>query len=130
MGNFLYCQNRMHMFLIEGEPLKKYNYFKIDFTRCNYIFIVPEQFYDMFSRFYSYRLKNSIIFFPKDYKQAKDFLNDLENDEETNENWIIIYPCMELENNIQILNENKNIYHIIAYCPFFNHDDEHNFNFC
>jgi len=23
MGNFVYCQNSMHMFLIEGEPLKK-----------------------------------------------------------------------------------------------------------
>jgi len=129
MGNFVYCQNSIHMFLIDGEPLKKYNYFKIDFTRCNYIFIVPEQFCDMFSRFYSYRLKNSIIFFPKDYKQAKDLLNDLDNEEGTEENWIIICPCMELENNIQTLNENKNIYHIIAYCPFFDHDDKHNFKF-
>ncbi len=81
----------------------------------------------MFSRFYSYKLKNSIIFFPKDYKQAKDLLNDLDNEEGIEENWIMICPCMELERNIQALNENKNIYQIIAYCPFFNHDDEHNF---
>lgn len=83
----------------------------------------------MFSRFYSYKLKNSIIFFPKDYKQAKDLLNDLDNEEGIEENWIMICPCMELERNIQALNENKNIYQIIAYCPFFNHDDEHNFKF-
>ena len=130
MANFVYCKNSIHTFLIDDEPLKKYNYFKIDFTSCNYIFIIPEQFYSMFSNFYQYRLKNSIIFFPKDYKEANNLLNDLENEEETKENWIMICPCMELENNIQTLNEKKNIYHIVAYCPFLEHgENEHNFKF-
>ena len=123
LGPFSYCQNRIFTFLIEGEPLKKYNYFKIDFTICNYIFIVPEQMRSMFNQFYSYRLKNSIIFFPKDYQQAKEYLNEIENEEGNIDNWIMICPCIELENNIQILNEKKNIYQIVAYCPF---DHEHN----
>jgi len=108
---------------MEGEPLKKYNYFKIDFTICNYIFIVPEQMRSMFDQFYSHRLKNSIIFFPKDYQQAKGLLNDIANEEGNIDNWIMICPCVELEYNILILNENKNIYQIVAYCPF---DHEHN----
>ena len=48
-------------------------------------------------------------------------LNDYENEEGYKENWIIISPCMELEKNIEIFHEHKDIICFIGYCPIFNH---------
>ena len=117
--------NKIDLFIdIEEDPLKKYDYFKnIEFDKCNYVFIIPESLSELFSSFYSKKLKDSIILFPKDFQQAKELLNDCENEGGKTENWIMIAPCMELEKNLQIFN-NKNIYCFIGYCPIFNH--EHN----
>ena len=125
-GNINICNfNKIDLFIsMEDDPLQKYNYFKIGFNKCNYMFIVPDHFSNLFSSFYSKILKNTLIFFPKDFQQTKELLNDYENEEGNKENWIIISPCIELEENIQTLNENKNIYCFIGYCPIFNH--EHN----
>ena len=113
---------------MEEDPLKKYNYFKkIEFNKCNYIFIIPEHLSELFSSFYTQKLKDSLIFFPKDFQQAKELLNDYENEEGIKENWIIISPCVELVKNIKNFHENKNIYCFIGYCPIFNH--EHNTDF-
>ena len=88
---------------MEEDPLKKYNYFKkIEFNKCNYIFIIPVSLSELFSSFYSQKLKDSLIIFPKDFQQAKELLNDYENEEGIKENWIIIAPCIELEKNIKI----------------------------
>ena len=121
--------NKIDIFIdMEDDPLKKYNYFKkIEFNKCNYIFIIPESLSELFSSFYSQKLKDSLIFFPKDFQQAKELLNDYENEEGIKENWIIIAPCMELGKNIQNFHENKNIYRFIGYCPIFNHN--HGINF-
>ena len=128
--NFINYHNGMDSFLsIEGEPLKKYDYFKIDFTKCNYIFIVPQQFSEIFSSFYSNNLKNSIIFFPKDYPQALELLNDIKEEEGTKDNWIMICYCKELEKYINILNKNKNVYLIVVYCPFSEHNHDFDFFF-
>ena len=58
--------SKIDMFIDEEDnPLEKYDYFKIDFTICNYIFITPEPLIELFSSFYSKILKDSTIFFPK-----------------------------------------------------------------
>ena len=121
--------NKIDLFIdMEEDPLKKYNYFiKIEFNKCNYIFIIPVSLSELFSSFYSQKLKDSLIIFPKDFQQAKELLNDYENEEGIKENWIIIAPCIELEKNIQNFHENKNIYCFVGYCPFFNHS--HNISF-
>ena len=120
--------NKINLFInLEEHPLMKYNFFKISFNICHYIFIVPEQFSLLFSSFYSIILNNSLIFFPKDFQQAKELIKDYENEREIQNNWIIISPCTELEKNIEEFNENKNIYFIIGYCYIFNH--EHNFEY-
>ena len=109
---------------MEEDPLKDYDYFTIDFTNCNYIFIVPEQYSNKFNSFYSNILKNSLIFFPKDSQQASEILNNHENEEGNIGDWIFICPCTELKNNIQIFHENKNIYCFIGYCPISEHDHD------
>ena len=111
----------------EDNPLKKYDYFKIDFTICNYIFITPEPLIELFSSFYSKILKDSTIFFPKDFQQAIELLNDYESEVGNKENWIVISPCEELEGNIKAFHENKNIYYFIGYCPIYSH--KHNLDF-
>ena len=55
--------------------------------------ITPEHLTQEFSSFYSKILKNSIIFFPKDFQQAKELLNDYESEVGNKENWIVISPC-------------------------------------
>ena len=69
-------------------------------------------------------MKDTFIVFPKDFKQAKDLLNDYENEMGIEENWIVISPCMELEKNIKSFQENKNIICFIGYCPIFNHNHD------
>ena len=66
-------------------------------------------------------MKESLIFFPKDCSQALALLNDYEIEADIKENFIIICPCIELKNNIQMLQNNKNVYNIIGYCPIFYH---------
>ena len=120
--------NQIDLFigLEEENPLQKYDYYfkKIDFSKCNYTFIIPEQLSDLFSSFYSKILKDSFIFFPKDFQQAKELLNDYEKESGNKENWILIAPCMELEKNIKIFHENKDIICFIGYCPIFNHEHD------
>ena len=99
----------------EDIPLEKYDYFKIDFTICNYLFIVPEPLNEIFSSFYSKILKDSTIFFPKDFQKAKELLNDYEKKKGNKENWIVISPCEEIESDIKAFHENKNIYYFIGY---------------
>ena len=119
-GRFIYLRE---------EPLKNYGYFKIDFNICNYIFIVPEHLILSFSQFYSKILKNSLALFAKDVHQAKELLNDIQNEEEEEikDNWILISPCTELKKNIQTFNDNKNIFSIIGYCLIFYHKHDINF---
>ena len=62
--------------------------------------------------------------FPKDFKQAKELLNDYGNEMGIEENWIVISPCMELEKNIKSFHENKDIICFIGYCPIFNHNHD------
>ena len=98
--------NKIDLFIgMEENPLKKYeNYFeKIEFNKCNYSFIIPEPFSDLFASFYTKILKDTFIVFPKDFKQAKELLNDYGNEMGIEENWIVISPCMELEKNIKKL---------------------------
>ena len=125
--------NKMDLFMVsEEDPLKKYNFFfkKIDFSKSNYCFIIPEPFSSLFSTFYSKILKDSFIIFPKDFELAKELLNDYENEEGYKENWIIIAPCMELKKNIKIFHDNIDIICFIGYCPIFNHwDDDFYFHF-
>ena len=74
--------NKIDLFIdMEEDPLKKFHYFKIDFTEFNYIFIIPETLSNLFSSFYSKILKDSLIFFPKDFEQAIELLKDYENEE-------------------------------------------------
>ena len=114
--------NKLDLFVgYEKDPLKKYNFFNIEFDKCNYIFIIPEIYSNLFSSFYNKILKESLIFFPKDCSQALDLLNDYEIEADIKENFIIICPCIELENNIQMFQNNKNVYNIIGYCPIFYH---------
>ena len=116
--------NKIDLFIgMEGDPLKKYDYYfkNIDFSKCNYCFIIPDHLSDVFISFYTKTLKNAFIFFPKDFEQAKELLNDYENELGYKENWIIISPCIELEKNIKIFHENKDIICFIGYCPIFNH---------
>ena len=116
--------NKIDLFIgMEEDPLKKYeDYFEnIDFSKSNYCFIIPDLFSDLFSSFYTKILKNSFIFFPKDFQQAQELLNDYENEEGYKKNWILISPCMELEKNIKNLHENIDIIYFIGYCPIFNH---------
>ena len=120
--------NKIDMFIdMEEDPLKRYNYFDIDFGKCNYIFIIPESLCNIFSSFYSKILKNALIFFPKDFQQAIDLLNDYEKEEGIKENWIVICPCIELEKNIESIHNNKNIYCFIEYCPIFNHNHNNDY---
>ena len=51
-------------------------------------------------------------------------LNDYEKESGNKENWILIAPCMELEKNIKIFHENKDIICFIGYCPIFNHEHD------
>ena len=45
--------NKIDLFVgFEKDPLKKYNFFKIRFNICNYIFVIPESFSLLFSSFY------------------------------------------------------------------------------
>ena len=128
--NSIYSQysGKITLFLnMDRDPLEKYNYFKIDFTKCNYIFITPEPLSILFSSFYNKILKDALIFFPKDFKQAEELLNGYESEVGSKENWIMISPCDELESNISNFNNNKNIYCFLGYCPIFEH--EHNFYF-
>ena len=111
----------------KDNPLKKFDYFKIDFTICNYIFITPERLTEQFSSFYSKIFKNSVIFFPKDFQQAKEVLNNYKSKAGNKGNWIVISPCEELEGNIKAFHENKNIYYFIGYCPMNSH--KHNLDF-
>ena len=77
LENSIYNQysGKITLFLNMGrDPLEKYNYFKIDFTKCNYIFITPEPLSILFSSFYNKILKDALIFFPKDFKQAEELL--------------------------------------------------------
>ena len=116
--------NKIDLFIgMEEDPLKKYEYYfqNIDFSKSNYCFIIPDLFSDLFSSFYTKILKNSFIFFPKDFQQAQELLNDYENEEGYKKNWIIISPCMELEKNIKNFHENIDIIYFIGYCPIFNH---------
>ena len=48
----------------EDDPLYQYNYFKIDFTICNYMFITPDPLIKIFSSVYSKVLKDATISFP------------------------------------------------------------------
>ena len=116
---------------MEEDPIGKYDYLKIDFTNCNYIFIVPEKFSNKFSSFYSNILDNCLIFFPKNTQEANELLDAYENEEGKKGDWIFISPCTQLENNMKIFQENKNIYCFIGYCPILNddHDDFVNFGF-
>ena len=111
---------------IRENPLKKYTHFTNYFNNCNYIFIVKESLSNAFSSLYSKILKDALIFFPKDFQQVKELLNDYENEVGNKENWIVISPCIELEKNIQIYHNNTNIYSFIGYCPIMNHI--HNFD--
>ena len=114
--------NKIDLFVgFEKGPLEEYNLFNIKFNMCNYIFIIPETFSLLFSSFYTKILKDELIFFPKDFNEAKDLLNAYENEVGIKENWIIISSCIELEKNINDLHENKDIYQFIGYCPIFNH---------
>ena len=120
--------NKIDLFIdMQSDPLKKYNFFKIDFSKNNYMLILPESLSSLFSPIYSKIITNSIIFFPKDFEQAKELLNDFEADEGIKENWIIISPCLELRKNIETIHDNKNIIYFISYCPIYNHShDEEN----
>ena len=118
-------ENINHFLYLKEHPLMKYNFFNISFNICHYLFIVPEKYSLLFSSFYSKILNNSLIFFPKDFHQAKELLNNIENEVGIKDNWIIISPCVELEKIIQEFSENKNIYFFIGYCYISNH--EHNF---
>jgi hypothetical protein len=112
----------INSFIQIGEnPLKKYTHFTNYFNNCNYIFIVKESLSNSFSSLYSKILKDALIFFPKDFQQTKELLNDYENEVGNKENWIVISPCIELEKNIQIYHNNTNIYRFIGYCPIMNH---------
>ena len=112
----------INSFIQIGEnPLKKYTHFTNYFNNCNYIFIVKESLSNAFSSLYSKILKDALIFFPKDFQQTKELLNDYENEVGNKENWIVISPCIELEKNIQIYHNNTNIYRFIGYCPIMNH---------
>ena len=110
---------------LKEHPLTKYNFFKISFNICHYMFKVSDQFSNLFSSFYSKIINSSLIFFSKDFQQTKELLNSCENEIGIKDNWIIISPCVELEKNIQEFNDNKNVYFIIGYCYISNH--EHNF---
>ena len=102
--------NKIELFIdLKGDLLKKYNYFKIDFQKYNYIFITPEPLILLFSSFYIKILKNSLTLFPENYHQAEELLNDIENEEGIKKNWIMISPCIELEKILQIFTTNKNI---------------------
>ena len=118
-------ENINHFLYLKEHPLMKYNFFNISFNICHYLFIVPEKYSLLFSSFYSKILNNSLIFFPKDFHQAKELLNNIENEVGIKDNWIIISPCVELEKIIQEFSENKNIYFFIGYC--YNSNHEHNY---
>ena len=120
--------NKIDLFVgFEKDPLIKYNFFKMRFNICNYIFIVPESFSLLFSSFYTKILKDALIFFPKDFNEAKELLSAYESEVGIKENWIIISSCIELEKNIKDLHENKDIYQFIGYCPIFNHFDNNRY---
>ena len=124
------CQkwNKIALFIdMENDPLKKYNYFKIDFSKNNYMLIIPESLSSLFSQLYSKIFVNSLLFFPKDFNQAKELLNDYETEEGIKGNWIIISPCTELEKNIKNFHDNKNIFCFIEYCPIYNHRHNNDF---
>ena len=117
--------NKIYLFIsLEGEnPLKSYDYYfkKKDFTKCNYSFIVPEHLSEFFSSFYPKILKDCFIFFPKDFQQSKELIDDYESEAGNEKKWIIISPCVELEKNIKIFHEKESIVCFIGYCPIINH---------
>ena len=107
--------------------LEQYNYFNIDFTEFNYIFILSGLFDGNFKSLYPNILKNSLILFEKDFKEADKLLNEYEKEIGNKKKFILISPCDELEANIATFHGNKSIYYFIGYCLNFNH--EHDFNF-
>ena len=107
--------------------LEQYNYFNIDFTEFNYIFILSGLFDNNFKSLYPNILKNSLILFEKDFKEADKLLNEYEKEIGNKKKFILISPCDELEANIATFHGNKSIYYFIGYCLNYNH--EHDFNF-
>ena len=123
--NIFYADEKIFSFIyIDENPMEKFNYFKNDFNICNYMFIVPNEIVDVFSKNYSKILKNPLTFFPSNFQEALELLNDYEKEEGIKGNWIIISTCYEIEKNIQKFHENKNIYRFIAFCPITNHIHE------
>lgn len=107
--------------------LEQYKYFDIDFTEFNYIFILSGLFDNNFKSLYPNILKNSLILFGKDFKEADKLLNEYEKEIGNKKKFILISPCDELETNIATFHGNKSIYYFIGYCLNFDH--EHDFNF-
>ena len=106
----------------EQHSFEKYDDKRLyEFTKCNYIFITPKPLYKLFSSFYSKIFKNSIIFFPNNFEQAKILLNNYKTLTGNKENLIVIAPCDELEENIEAFHDNKKIYYFIGYCPIASH---------
>ena len=106
----------------EQHSFEKYDDKRLyEFTKCNYIFITPKPLYKLFSSFYSKIFKNSIIFFPNNFEQAKNLLNNYKTLTGNKENLIVIAPCDELEENIEAFHDNKKIYYFIGYCPIASH---------
>ena len=114
--NIFYADEKIFSFIyIDENPMEKFNYFKNDFNICNYMFIVPNELVDVFSKNYSKILKNPLTFFPSNFQEAIELLNDYEKEEGIKGNWIIISSCYEIEKNIQKFHENKNIYRFFLY---------------
>ena len=112
---------------IDGRILNQYEYFKINFSEFKYIFITPEPLVPFFKILYSQLIKNSLIFYPKDFKQAEEILNIYEKKIGIKDNWIVISPCDQLEENIEAFHENESIYYFIGYCIRSSH--KHNLYF-
>ena len=98
---------------IDTRFLKQYEYFKINFSEFKYIFIIPEPLLLYFNLLYSKLLKNSLIFYPKDFKQVEEILNIYEKKIGNKNNFIVISPADQLEENIATFHENKIIYYFI-----------------
>ena len=87
---------------LDKDPLAEYNFFKIRFNICKYIFIVPAELSILFGCFYCNIINNSLLFFQIDFKEAKELLNAYKIGGDNKDNWLIIAPCIELEKNIKI----------------------------
>ena len=112
---------------IDQNLFDEYNFFDIKFNICNYIFMIPAELSLLFDTYYSLFLNKSLLFSPKNSKEAIKILNSYKIKGDNRDNWIIIAPCIILEKNIKMFDEDKNVSFIIGYCPIFNH--EHNFEF-